>query len=168
MSKQHPDQRVGVFVDIGNMYHSAKNIYNAKINFGRLLTDLVNDRQLVRAMAYIIISQSSEEANFFDALTKQGYELKSKDLQIFPGGQKKGDWDVGLAVDAITIAKHLDVVVLVTGDGDFIPLVNYLKHTEGCKVEIAAFEKSCSAKLVEVVDDFINLSKNYKKYLIKR
>lgn len=167
MSFPHINQRVSVFVDVGNMYHSAKNLYNAKLNFGKILETATNDRQLVRAIAYVIESQTHEEKNFFEALSKQGYEIKSKDLQIFPGGAKKGDWDVGIAIDAITIAGHIDVVILVTGDGDFIPLVNFLRNNKGCRVEVVAFEQSASAKLIEEADEFTNISANPKKFLIK-
>ena len=104
--------------------------------------------------------------NFFDALQKSGYEVRTKDLQIFPGGAKKGDWDVGITVDAIKLAGHLDVVVLVTGDGDYIPLVQYLQNTKGCRVEVIAFQESASGKLIEAADDFQNLSENKRKFLI--
>jgi uncharacterized protein (TIGR00288 family) len=167
MAFSHPNQRIGVFVDVGNMYHSAKNLYNSKLNFGKILESCVDSRQLVRALAYVVDSQTEEEKGFFDALEKQGYEIKSKDLQIFIGGAKKGDWDVGIAVDAITIANHLDVVILVTGDGDFIPLVNFLKNNKGCKVEVVAFKQSASTKLIEEADEFLNISDDTRKYLIK-
>src|SRR5581483_12341055 len=72
-------------------------------------------------------SDLSSEAAFFEALEKAGLELRMKDLQIYAGGMKKADWDVGMAVDAIRMSEFLDVIVLVTGDGDFIPLVDYLK-----------------------------------------
>jgi uncharacterized LabA/DUF88 family protein len=101
------------------MYHSAKNLYQARVNFRELLKVATAGRELARAIAYVVKSDTEEEKAFFDALEKAGFELKSKDLQIFPGGMKKGDWDVGLAVDAIGLSKHLDVVVIVSGDGDF-------------------------------------------------
>ena len=164
---EHINQRIGIFVDVGNMYHSAKNLYSAKLNFGKILEYIKGNRQLVRALAYVVEAQTDEEKGFFEALEKQGYEVKSKDLQIFPGGAKKGDWDVGMAIDAITIANHIDVVVLVTGDGDFIPLVNFLKNNKGCKVEVVAFKQSSSAKLIEDADNFFNISDHAQEYLIK-
>ena len=100
---------------------------------------------------------TSGEDSFFEALEKTGVELRMKDIQIFPGGVKKADWDVGMAVDAIRMADFLDTVILVTGDGDFIPLVEYLKWGKGRMVEVAAFTRSSSAKLKEVADEFINL-----------
>jgi uncharacterized LabA/DUF88 family protein len=160
------EQRVGVLVDIQNMYYSARVLYKKKVNFKEVLKAAASGRKLIRAIAYGIRTIEGLEKNFFDALQKSGYEVRTKDLQIFPGGVKKGDWDVGITVDAIKLARHLDVVVLVTGDGDYIPLVQYLQNTMGCRVEVIAFAESTSAKLIEAVDDFINLSENKKKFLI--
>lgn len=164
---KHPEQRVGIFIDVGNMYHSAKNLYGARVNFGNILEEAVSGRRLVRALAYVVQSQSKEEQAFFEALDKQGFEVRMKSLQIFPGGAKKGDWDVGIAIDAIKLADHLDVVVLVTGDGDYIPLIRYLKENRGCKVEVIAFQETTSSKLTEEADEFFNLSSNRKKFLLK-
>jgi uncharacterized LabA/DUF88 family protein len=161
---KHKEQRVGVFIDTSNLYHSAKNLYKRKVNFGAVLKDAVAGRKLVRAIAYVIKSEGGEEKNFFDALTKLGIETKTKDLQVFAGGAKKGDWDVGLAIDTIKMPPRLDAIVLVTGDGDFVHLVEYLKTTT--QVEVVSFDKSTSGKLIEVSDDFLDLGSNSKKYLI--
>jgi len=164
---KHKEQRVGVFIDAQNMYHSAKNLYGAKVNFKEVLKVAVAGRKLIRALAYGIRTESAEERPFFEALTRIGIETKIKDLQIFPGGMKKGDWDVGMAIDAIELAEKLDAVVLITGDGDFAPLVQYLKVKFGCQVEIIAFGKSASAKLKEVADDFIDLCQQTNRFLMK-
>jgi uncharacterized LabA/DUF88 family protein len=181
----YPNQRVGIFVDVQNLYHSAKNLYRARVNYRELLKNLVGDRQLIRAVAYVVKSEGilpqtplkpvsakedkggdkrpggertlSSEASFFEALESAGLELRLKDLQVYADGFKKADWDVGMAVDAIRMAPFLDVVILVTGDGDFIPLVDYLKWGSGCFVEVAAFHRSASAKLQEAADQFINI-----------
>jgi uncharacterized protein (TIGR00288 family) len=159
------NQRVGIFIDTQNLYHSAKNIYGAKVNFDQVVKESLAGRFLTRAVAYVITTETGEEKNFFEALGKVGIETKTKNLQVFAGGAKKGDWDVGLAVDAIKMAPKLDAVVLVTGDGDFVPLVEYLRN-QGCQVEVASFGKSTSARLIEAADDFIDLDKNPRKYLI--
>ncbi|MDX9893495.1 MAG: NYN domain-containing protein [Patescibacteria group bacterium] len=163
---KHREQRVGVFVDVANMYHSAKNLYGAKVNFKEVLKTAVANRKLIRAIAYVIRSESDEERGFFGALDNQGFEVKAKDLQIFATGAKKADWDVGIAVDAIKMADKLDSIILVSGDGDYIPMVTYLHENKGCQVEVLAFGKTTSAKLIEAVDDFIDLGKDLKKYLI--
>ena len=163
---KHRDQRVGVFIDVANMYHSAKNLYGAKVNFKEVLKEAVAGRKLIRAIAYAIRSESEEERAFFDALDKQGFEVKLKDLQIFAGGAKKADWDVGIAVDAIKLADRLDAVVLVTGDGDYQPLVIYLQENKGCRVEVIAFSQTTSGKLLEVKDSFIDLAEDTKRFLL--
>ncbi len=163
---KHKEQRVGVFIDTQNLYHSAKNLYHARVNFGAIMKEAVGDRALIRAIAYVITTEAGDEKNFFEALEKIGIETKTKDLQIFMGGAKKADWDVGLAVDAIKLAPKLDAVIIVSGDGDFIPLVEYLQTNEGCQVEVVSFGKSSSGKLKEAADDFLDMCDNPKKYLI--
>lgn len=163
---KHKNQRVGVFIDTQNLYHSAKNLYKSRVNFGAVVKEAVGGRQLIRAIAYVITTDTGEEKNFFDALSKLGIETKTKPLQIFFGGAKKADWDVGLAIDAITLAPKLDVVIIVSGDGDFVPLVEYIQTNEGSQVEVVAFSKSSSAKLKEVADDFLDLGEDTKKFLI--
>jgi len=164
---KHPDQRVGVFVDVSNMYHSAKNLYNARVNFKEILKEAVDGRKLIRAIAYVIESKSREEQSFFGALDKLGFEVNMKELQIFTTGMKKADWDVGLAVDTIKLAGKLDSIILVTGDGDFIPLVYFLQETKGCMVEVIAFKETTSSRLIEAADDFLDISSNKRKFLIK-
>ncbi|HVO28625.1 MAG TPA: NYN domain-containing protein [Candidatus Paceibacterota bacterium] len=187
----YSNQRVGIFVDVQNLYHSAKNLYHGRVNYTELMKHLVGDRQLIRAMAYVVKSEGvepqhfdrqhagaarvavpppiraprraetenggdlSSEAAFFEALEKAGLELRMKDLQIYAGGMKKADWDVGMAVDAIRMSEFLDVIILVTGDGDFIPLVDYLKWGNGRLVEVAAFKRSASSKIQDAADKFI-------------
>jgi len=162
---KHKEQRVGILVDVANMYHSAKNLYNKKVNYKEILHKAVAGRKLIRATAYVIRTESEEEYPFFEAISQQGFEVKMKDLQIFAGGTKKADWDVGIAVDAIKLGNKLDVIVLVSGDGDYIPLVNYLQNTLGCLVEVMAFKKSTSSRLIEEADDFTDLSAD-KRFLI--
>jgi uncharacterized protein (TIGR00288 family) len=161
---KHKEQRVGVFIDVANMYHSAKNIFQRRVDFGQVLKEAVAGRKLIRAIAYAIKTKTGEEDMFLEALAKQGFEVQVKDLQIFLSGMKKADWDVGIAVDAIRIAPKLDVVVLVTGDGDFTPLVRFLRENMGCIVEVMAFQKTCSSKLMEEADDFTDLIGS-KKFL---
>ena len=163
---KHKQQRVGVFIDTQNLYHSAKNLYHARVNFGAIMKEVVAGRSLIRAIAYVITTESGDETNFFDALGKLGIETKTKNLQIFSGGAKKGDWDVGLAVDAIKLAPKLDTVIIASGDGDFIPLVEYLQTNEGCQVEVISFGKSSSQKLREVADDFIDMCDMPSKYVM--
>ncbi len=162
---KHKAQRVAILIDTQNLYHSAKNLYKSKVNFANVVKAALGDRQLVRALSYVVNTETGEETPFFEALTKVGIEIKTKDLQIFFGGAKKADWDVGLAIDAIKLAHKVDAIVLATGDGDFIPLVEYVK-SQGCQVEVISFGRSSSGRLREVVDDFIDMDENPHDFLI--
>jgi len=162
---KHPDQRVGVFIDVQNMYYSAKNLFGKKVNFGNIVKEAVAGRKLIRAIAYVVRTESKEEQPFFEALYNLGIETREKDLQIFNTGMKKADWDVGLAVDAIRLSPSLDAIVIVSGDGDYLPLVDYLQAT-GKQVEVVAFGETTSSKMKEEADDFIDLSEEKEKFLI--
>jgi uncharacterized LabA/DUF88 family protein len=161
----HTDQRVGVFIDVENLYYSAKKLFRARVNFRQLLKDAVGQRKLVRALAYVIRTEKGEEKSFFDALSRLGIETKEKDLQVY-SGFKKADWDVGITVDAIKISPLLDVVIILSGDGDFVPLVKYLQNL-GKQVEVVSFEKSTSSKLKGAADRFFDIGKS-RKYFYKK
>jgi uncharacterized LabA/DUF88 family protein len=161
----YKEQRVGVFVDVQNLYYSARHLYNAKVNYNEILKVAVANRKLIRAFAYVIKADIKEEVNFFEALEKIGFEVRAKDLQVFYGGAKKGDWDVGIAMDTIKLAPKLDVIVLVSGDGDFRSLMDHLRSL-GCKTEIIAFGQSASAKLIEESEGYVDLDKNARRFLL--
>ncbi len=160
------DQRVGIFIDTQNLYHTAKHIYKRKVNFANVVKDVLAGRSLVRAIAYVITTENEDEKAFLGALTKAGIETKAKDLQIFYDGSKKADWDIGLAIDAVSMAPKLDAIVIISGDGDFVPLCEYLRYHHGVQVEVATFGQSASASLKDVADDFFDLSGHPKKYLL--
>jgi uncharacterized LabA/DUF88 family protein len=163
---KHKEQRVGVFVDVANMYHSSKNLHGSRLNFKEVLDAVVDGRRLTRAIAYATKSDTEEEIGFFDALEKSGFEVRTKDLQIFSSGSKKSDWDVGITIDAVSMAPKLDVVIIASGDGDFIPLVEYLQ-SRGILVEVVSFKETTSHRLLDMVDDFTDLSSDKKRFLIK-
>ncbi|MEK7481129.1 MAG: NYN domain-containing protein [Patescibacteria group bacterium] len=163
---KHPEQRVGVFIDVQNLYYSAKNLYHAKVNFGNVVQAALAGRKLIRAIAYVVRTETGEERPFFEALKNFGIETKERDIQVFIGGAKKADWDVGIVVDAIRISPTLDAVVIVSGDGDFIPLMQYLRN-QGRQVEAVAFRETASSALIEEVDAFIDLSADKDHFLIR-
>ena len=182
MAVKHEDQRVGIFIDIQNLYHSSKNLYNSRVNYKELISNLLGNRKLIRTMAYVVQTEgvagmeevageanknTKSEGSFFDALKQAGIELRIKDIQVYPGGFKKADWDVGMAIDAVRMSDFLDVVILVTGDGDFIPLVQYLKWGKGIEVEVCGFSRTTNNKLKEEADQFISLE-DIPKVLIKK
>jgi uncharacterized LabA/DUF88 family protein len=164
---KHIGQRVGVLIDVQNLYHSAKNLYQARVNFQEILKLAVSGRNLIRVFGYVVRTKTGEEKPFFEALIKLGIETRVRDLQEFYGGLKKADWDVGIVIDAIRIATSVDALVLASGDGDFVSLVEYLKN-QGKRVEVIAFSRSASSRLKEVADEFIDLEENPEKFLLKK
>lgn len=164
-SLRHPQQRVGIFIDTQNLYHSARSNFNSNVNYKNLVDAAVGGRKLIRAFAYVIKSESMEENKFFEALTDLGIETRVKDLQVFYSGEKKADWDVGIAMDIVRLSEKIDTVVLVSGDGDFLEVLRYVK-SRGIRAELMAFKKTTSAKLSEEADDFIDLGGEHGKFLI--
>lgn len=163
---KHPDQRVGVFIDVQNLYYSAKYLHQKKVNFGNIVDEAVAGRKLIRAIAYVVRTESKDETPFFEALYNLGIETREKNLMVYAGGNRKADWDVGLAVDAIRLAPSLDAIILVSGDGDYLPLVEYLQKSTGKQVEVVAFGETTSSRLIEEADDFIDLSLDKRRFLI--
>jgi len=166
MVLKHAGQRVAILIDVQNLYHSARNLYQARVNFREILKTGIGQRSLIRALAYVVRTKTGEEKPFFEALTKLGIETRVRDLQEFYGGLKKADWDVGITVDAIRISSSVDTIVLVSGDGDFLQLLEYLKN-QGKRVEIIAFNRTASSKLKETADEFIDIEESPEKYLLK-
>jgi len=162
---QHKEQRVGVFVDVQNMYYSAKSLHGRKINFANILKTATAGRKLIRAIAYVIRADEKDKEHFYEGLEKLGYEIRAKELQIFYGGAKKGDWDVGIAMDVMRLTPKLDVIVLVSGDGDFQDLLEHAQSL-GCRTEVIAFGKSCSSRLKGAAHMIVDMDKEPNKYLL--
>ena len=165
MTEIHPDQRVAVLVDSQNLYHSSQSAYSRNIDYSALLEEAVRDRAIVRAIAYVIRADSPEEESFFEALNDIGFETKIKAIKTFADGTKKADWDVGMSLDAVSLASHADTVVLCTGDGDFARLCTYLRH-EGVRVETMGFGQSTADELVEAADEFVDLAEREDRFLL--
>lgn len=159
-------QRIAVLIDTQNMYHSAKHIHNARLAFEKIVDAVAGGRPIVRVFAYVAKSKTGEEQAFFDALQGAGIELRVKDVQEFSSGAKKADWDVGMAIDAVRIADKVDAIILLTGDGDFVPLVQYLQE-RGVLVEVVAFAESTNAQLRAVADKFYDISTQGKEFLMR-
>lgn len=147
-------QRVGVFVDVQNMFYSAKRLHQSKLNFSSLMEKAVRGRQLIRAICYLVENNESDQSAFRDMLKSNGYEIRSKILRQRADGSAKADWDMGMAIDVVSMCDKLDIVVLVSGDGDFTDLVTHLKH-RGVLVEAISFLGSTNEDLIRAVDQHI-------------
>lgn len=165
MTIRHSTQRVAVLVDAQNLYHTSQSLHSRNIDYASLLDEAVGERSLVRAIAYVIRADSPEETRFFEALDDIGFETKIKDLKTHPDGTKHADWDVGMILDAVTLANHVDSVVLCTGDGDFTRLCSHLRHA-GVLVEVLSFVESTSDELIDAADHFIDMSEQLDTFLL--
>jgi len=161
----HPSQRVAVLADSQNLYHTAHSIYSQNVDYTALLDEVVRDRELVRAIAYVIRADSPAEEDFFDALRGIGFETKIKEIKTYGDGTKKADWDVGISLDAVTLAEHVDTVVLCSGDGDFTRLCSHVRH-HGARVEVFSFGESTATELTDAADSFVDMSEDPDTYLL--
>lgn len=145
--------RVGVFVDVQNMFYAAKDRYGRRVDYIKLLDLIVGPRYLMGAYAYVVQIPEIDQAPFLSLLEHNGYTIKSKDLRLRGDGSAKGDWDVGIAVDVVSMLGSLDVVILASGDGDFCPLAELIKQQDK-RVEVVAFEHNTSMDLQQIADQF--------------
>lgn len=145
--------RVGVFVDVQNMFYAAKDRYARRLDYIKLLDLIVGPRNLVAAYAYVVQIPEINQASFLSLLEHNGYTIKSKDLRMRGDGSAKGDWDVGIAIDIVSMLDALDIVILASGDGDFCALAELIKQ-HGKRIEVAAFEHNTSMDLQRIADQF--------------
>jgi uncharacterized LabA/DUF88 family protein len=152
-------ERVGVFVDVANLLYSARTL-RISVDFGKLLDFLRGNRRLVRAHAYCPTSpQAGDEQMFLQAVKGLGYRITTKNYKTFSSGAKKADLDLDLCMDVVRLVdgRAVDCIVLVSGDSDFMPMLDYCSD-HGVRVEVAAFDEAMSATLRQSCDLFVNLS----------
>lgn len=158
-------KRVGVFVDAQNLYYAAKEEFKGKLDYKALLDKIVKgsgkeDRFLAGAYAYLVENPEKDQTKFKNLLESFGFQVKFRELLERSDGSKKGNWDLGLTIDIIQTISRFDVVIIVSGDGDFVDLIKYLKkqHDE-VKVEVAAFpsRQRTSQRLIKEADYFHEL-----------
>ncbi|MCP3977937.1 MAG: NYN domain-containing protein [bacterium] len=154
--------RVGVFVDVQNMYYAARRL-KGKLDFDALLKAAVRDRRLVQPTAYVVESKEIDQSGFIAMLEQRAIEVRRKTLSVRADGSMKGDWDMELALDILDAAPRLDVVVLVSGDGDFTSLVKRVKQM-GPRVEVIGFPRNTAKSLLEAADHFTPLDRKFMIY----
>lgn len=165
MTEIHDDQRVAVLADAQNLYHTGQSLHSRNIDYAALLEKATMGRKLSRAIAYVIRAESPEEESFFEALREIGFETKLKDIKTFGDGSQKADWDVGIVLDAVTLAAKVDTLVLASGDGDFARLCSHLRH-EGVRIEVFCFESSTAEELIDAADSFHDMGEREQEFLL--
>ncbi len=148
-------ERVALFIDVQNMWYAARQQHGiaARLDFEKLMQAAVNDRRLIRAYAYVIQTPEVDQSGFVTMLEQFSYEVKRKDLRRRSDGSAKGDWDMEMAIDMIRMAEKVDVVILASGDGDFVSLIQLLKEL-GPRVEVFSFPHNTARDLMETADHY--------------
>lgn len=148
-------ERVALFIDVQNMWYAARQQhgFSARVDFEKLMQAAVSDRRLIRAYAYVIQTPEVDQSGFVTMLEQFSYEVKRKDLRRRSDGSAKGDWDMEMAIDMIRMAEKVDVVILASGDGDFVSLIQLLKEL-GPRVEVFSFPHNTARDLMETADQY--------------
>jgi len=161
-NKNTSNERVGIYVDIQNVYYGAKDNFNGKVDFKKLMDNILRERKLVTANAYVIDS-SVNNKNFVICLKQLGYNLRSKELKVRTDGSSKGNSDIEMAIDILNDKDKIDTIALVTGDGDFVPLVEFLK-SKNIRVEVYSFsvhKNSTAFDLKQTATQFYEIDEKY-------
>lgn len=158
-SKFVKKETIALFVDSQNLYYSARMGYAAKVNYEKLLRLITGTRNLVKAYAYIVQPPEGDVKPFATSLERIGYIVKTKDVRTRANGSAKANWDMGMALDILGTLDRVDTIVLASGDGDFVPLVDFVK-AKNKRVEIFAFPDNTAYDLKERADRFEPLGEN--------
>lgn len=162
--------RVAVFVDVPNIMYAAER-ERVVLDYGKVLDFIIGNREMVRASAYAPISDDPEEKletqKFVQPFVDLGYRIVTKPLKRYANGSIKANFDVELAIDVLTMSDRLDIVVLMSGDGDFRRLVE-LVESKGVRVEVIAFGPSTAAELRAVADEYTDLNDHLEELCVKK
>lgn len=159
-------QKIAILADVQNLYHSARQQYGGRVRFDKLIDGLKSGRSLIRAMAYVVQKPDVPQSNFLDALEKFGFDLRVKEMKMRQSTDdnrmvpSRTSWEVGLSLDAVELCQKVDSIIVVSGDGCYVPLVHYLQ-AHGCRAEVCAFESSVSAELMKTADRFISIPREW-------
>jgi uncharacterized LabA/DUF88 family protein len=147
--------KVAIFVDVQNIYYTSRQIFRRNFNYNSFWAKATKDREVVKAFAYAIDRGDQKQHEFQNILRAIGFDVKLKPFIQRADGSAKGDWDVGITIDAMDYSQDADVVVLVSGDGDFDLLVNKLRIDKGKRVEVYGVAKLTAASLMNAASEFI-------------
>jgi len=151
--------RAGMFVDAPNIIYASENA-RVNIDYGRMLDFLGRGREMVHAIVYAPVTEDNgyrfDQQRFVAPFINKGYKMVTKPLKRFPDGTAKGNFDIELAIDIVTMSQRLDVVILISGDSDFSRLVELIQ-SRGVRVEVVSFASNVSWELVQMADVFIDV-----------
>ncbi len=153
--------RAGLFVDAPNVIYAAENA-RVNIDYGRMLDFLGRGREMVHSIVYAPVTEENihrpDLQRFVAPFLGKGYKMVTKPLKRFPDGTAKGNFDIELAIDIVTMSQRLDVVILISGDSDFTRLIELIQ-SRGVRVEVASFASNVSWELIQMADVFIDIGR---------
>lgn len=147
-------QRIAVFVDVQNIYYTTKQAFGRSFDYRKFWQDLEFMGEIVLANAYAIASNNEGQKRFQTALRATGFEVKLKPYIQRSDGSSKGDWDVGITLDVIDAARQVDVVVLLSGDGDFSLLLDKIGRDCKVKTHVYGVKELTARGLIDSADQF--------------
>lgn len=153
-------QTVSIFVDVQNIYYTTRQTFNRNFDYNRFWSLATDNRKVTKAIAYAVDRGDKKQQEFQNILRAIGFEVKLKPFIQRSDGSAKGDWDVGIALDAIESAAVSDTVILVTGDGDFDILAERIRKNHSCAVEVYGVEKLTAASLIKAANRFVPIKSN--------
>ncbi|MDN3562184.1 NYN domain-containing protein [Vreelandella neptunia] len=150
---------VAIFVDIQNVYYTVREAYGRNFDYNKFWARVTANREVIKAVCYAIDRGDQKQREFQNILRAIGFDVKLKPFIQRSDGSAKGDWDVGIALDAMEYAEQADVIVLVSGDGDFDLLVQKIRAKHGKKVEVYGVPQLTAASLINAASEFIAIDK---------
>lgn len=149
---------VAIFVDVQNIYYTTRQCFSRHFDYGTFWTEVTRERKVVKAIAFAIDRGDEKQRQFQDILRGIGFEVKLKPFIRRNDGSTKGDWDVGITLDILEYAPHVDVVVLASGDGDFDMLVQKIRQQYGVSVEVYGVAELTAASLIRAASEFLPIT----------
>jgi len=150
-----PDpKKIAIFVDVQNIYYTTRDAYKRQFNYRKFWERVDKQGDIVTAIAYATDRNIDSQIKFQDALRHIGFEVKLKPYITRKDGSTKADWDVGITIDVLDMAKDVDRVILLSGDGDFDILLEKIKKDYAVKVEVYGVPELTANTVKETADHF--------------
>lgn len=154
-SLELPMNTVALFVDVQNVYYTTRQVYRRNFDYNKFWRAATAGRKVVKAVAYATDRGDKKQQEFQNILRAIGFEVKLKPFIQRADGSAKGDWDVGITIDAMEYADQADIMVLVSGDGDFDLLADKIRRDKGKRVEVYGVPDLTAASLIRSASEFI-------------
>lgn len=148
-------KNVIILVDVQNIYYTTKQAHHCNFDYNEFWAMVTKNRSVVKAIAYTTDRGDEKQRQFQNILRAIGFEVKLKPYIQRADGSAKGDWDVGITIDAMEYAKDADILVLASGDGDFDLLVTKIQTDYKVAVEVYGVPQLTANSLILAASKFV-------------